>query len=202
MGGSPANGVRWAVGRRRPSGSWPGKGRSGGFWPAAGILRPVTPYRFVTELRVTASAEAVYGAIADPRWVDAWGDATRVERRHAGDASGLGACFDATVRAPLGYRLSATIETVQTEPCRLLRMRATGSVEGTGLWELEDRGAATEVRFTWDVHTTERWMDVLAPVARPVFERSHGIVMRNAARTAARYLEADLVHFDSRPLPL
>lgn len=162
----------------------------------------MTPYRFLTLLAVTASAEAVYRAIADPHWVDAWGDATRMERRSEGDAHGLGACFDATVRAPLGYKLTARIETVAAEPWSLLRMRASGSVEGTGLWELTEHDDRTEVRFEWAVSTTERWMDLLAPVARPIFERSHGIVMRNAAETAARHLGADLVHFRSRALPV
>lgn len=158
----------------------------------------MTPYHFVTSFGVTASAEAVYRAIADPRWVGEWDDATRVDRRRPGDATGLGACFDATVRAPLGYHLSACIETVEAEPWCRLRMRANGSVEGTGHWELEERNHGTEVRFEWAVNTTERWMDLLAPVARPLFERSHAIVMRNAAVTAADYLGADLLHFESR----
>lgn len=161
----------------------------------------MTPYRFVTQLRVTAPPEAVYGAIADPGWVDDWGDATRVERQRPGDETGLGACFDATVRAPLGYRLSARIETVAAQPWRRLVMRASGSVEGTGAWELEECPDGTSVVLTWDVSTTERWMDVLAPVARPLFERSHGIVVRNAAGAAARYLGADLLDFRSTALP-
>lgn len=162
----------------------------------------MTPYCFVTELGVTASPQAVYRAIADPHWVDDWGDATRVERRAEGDDTGLGARFDATVRAPLGYQLRATIETVEAEPWSLLRMRATGSVEGTGRWQLTAHADHTDVRLEWAVRTTERWMNLLAPVARPLFERSHGIVMRNAAEAAARHLGAELLTFRSRSLPV
>lgn len=160
----------------------------------------MTRYRFVTELRVTAPAEAVYGAIVAPDWAGAWSDATRVEQVRDGDATGLGACFDATVRAPVGYTLSARIETVEARPWSLLRMHATGSVEGTGLWELDPAEGTTAVTFIWDVRTTETWMNVLAPVARPLFERSHGIVVRRAAETAARSLDAELVSFRSRAL--
>lgn len=160
----------------------------------------MTPYRFITDLLVTAPARVVYQAIADPAWVEDWGDATRVERRSPGDATGLGARFDATVRAPLGYSLTATIETVATRPWDRLEMQATGSVEGHGTWELRAVPGGTEVSFGWRVATTERWMDVLAPVARPLFERSHGVVMRRAAETAARHLGADLVRFESRAL--
>lgn len=160
----------------------------------------MTPYRFVTQFVVSAPIDAVFRAIADPRWVDGWGDATRVERRRPGDDTGLGARFDATVRAPLGYTLTASIETVVARPWDRLEMQATGGVVGTGTWDLEETPAGTEVSFHWDVSTTERWMDLLAPVARPVFERSHGIVMHRAARTAARHLGADLVGFESRAL--
>lgn len=160
----------------------------------------MTSYRFVTEIRVAAPVEAVYRAIADPAWVDDWGDATRVERRRHGDETGLGACFDATVRAPLGYTLSARIETVEAIPCSRLRMSASGSVEGSGVWELAQRQGHTETRFTWAVRTTERWMNLLSPVARPVFERSHGVVVRHAAETAAAHLDAELLHFRSEAL--
>lgn len=160
----------------------------------------MTSYRFLTELRVTASREAAYRAIADPGWVDDWGDATSVERIRAGDATGLGACFDATVRAPIGYALNARIETVETQPWERLRMRASGSVEGTAVWELTPVDGHTHVRFTWSVRTTEAWMNLLAPVARPLFERSHGTVMRHAAETAARSLGAELLLFESRPV--
>lgn len=162
----------------------------------------MTPYRFLTELTVTAPPAAVYQAIVEPLWVEVWGDATRVERCRQGDATGLGACFDATVRAPIGYTLSARIETVEAQPWRLLRMRATGSVDGSGTWELDGRGDVTDLRFAWSVRTTERWMNLLAPVARPLFERSHGTVVRNAAVAAAAYLDAELLRFDSGPLPV
>lgn len=183
-----------------PSPSAPVRERAEG--PETGILGIMTPYHFVTTLRVTASLEAVYWAIAEPAWVEDWGDAVRVERRQAADEVGWGSCFDATVRAPLGYHLSARIETIEADPWSRLRMQATGSVVGTGTWEITANGGATDVRFDWDVSTTERWMDMLAPVARPVFERSHGIVMRHAARTAADHLGAELLHFDSRALPV
>lgn len=160
----------------------------------------MTAYRFETALRVTASAEAVYGAIVDPAWVGEWGDATSVERERDGDDTGLGARYAATVRAPVGYQLSARIETVEARPWHHLRMTATGSVEGAGVWDLEEGEGYTDVTFTWQVRTTERWMNLLAPVARPLFERSHGIVMRHAAETAARHLGADLLAFRSRPL--
>lgn len=156
-------------------------------------------YRFVTDLRITAPIGAVYDAVVGPeRWLDDWSHAVDVDRTAAGDAAGVGASFEATVRAPLGYRLSARIEVAAAEPPGGLWMTSTGDLEGYARWRLVARDGGTDVRFTWDVLATERWMAVLTPVARPVFEWSHGLVVRRAAEAAAASLEAELAGFRSR----
>jgi hypothetical protein len=35
----------------------------------------------------------------------------------------------------------------------------------------------TAVTYEWNVHTTRAWMNLLAPVARPLFEYNHNVVM-------------------------
>jgi hypothetical protein len=35
--------------------------------------------------------------------------------------------------------------------------------------------------YEWNVRTTERWMNVVAPLARPVFAWNHDCLMRNGA---------------------
>jgi hypothetical protein len=161
----------------------------------------VARYRFVTDLRFTAPIGEVYRSVVEPeRWLEDWAHAVVVERRSAGDDAGAGASFEATVRAPLGYRLSARIEVVDAEPPTGLWMTSSGDLEGSARWRLTPCPDGTDVRFTWDVRTTERWMQVLTPVARPVFERSHGVVVRRAAQAAARNLDGDLAAFRSRPV--
>ncbi|MEX1178668.1 MAG: SRPBCC family protein [Nitriliruptor sp.] len=161
----------------------------------------VARYRFVTDMRFAAPARAVYRSIVEPeRWLAGWADAVTVRRTDRGDHDGRGASFEATVRAPVGYRLSARIETVAAERPRCLQMRASGDLDGTGTWRLRDHPDGTDVRFTWDVRTRERWMNLLTPVARPVFEWSHGVVMRHATEAAARDLGAELLLFRSRPI--
>lgn len=156
-------------------------------------------YRFVTDMRFDAPAEAVYRSVVEPeRWLDDWSHAVAVRRTAAGDDDGAGASFEATVRAPLGYRLSARIETVAVQRPVALWMTASGDLEGYARWRLTPRARGTDVRFTWDVRATERWMQLLTPVARPVFEWSHGVVIRRAARAAARDLGTSLSMFRSR----
>jgi hypothetical protein len=160
----------------------------------------VARYRFVTSMRFRAPIRDVYATIVRPEgWVAGWGDAVAVRRTADGSADGRGAAFEATVRAPIGYRLAARIETVAADAPTSVSMRATGDLEGTGTWELRQDAGCTDVRFTWDVRTTETWINVLTPVARPLFEWSHGVVMRNATEAAAAHLDAELSRFDSRP---
>lgn len=156
-------------------------------------------YRFVTEFAAAAPVAAVYATIVEPeRWLGAWADAVSVRRLRGGDATGAGAAFQATVRAPVGYRLSARIDLVEADPPTHVRMRATGGLEGEGRWRLRAREEVTEVTFAWTVRTTAAWMNLAAPVARPLFERSHGIVVRHAAEAAAAHLGTELASFRSR----
>lgn len=158
-------------------------------------------YRFVTDMRFGASIDAVYGVIVEPEgWLGGWGDAVSVKRTAEGGRDGLGSAFEATVKAPLGYRLSARVETVEVRRPTHLRMRATGDLEGAGIWTLRETDVGTDVRFAWDVEATEPWMQRLTPIARPLFEWSHGVVMRNATEAAADHLDAELLDFRSRPV--
>lgn len=156
-------------------------------------------YRFVTELQVRAPVDDVYLLLVEPEgWLDAWPDALRVERTRAGDADGRGRTFEATVRAPMGYRLSARLTTAAVDRPVRLDMVTRGDLEGHGRWDLSERDGVTDVRFDWDVRTTPAWMEVLTPVFRPLFERSHHRVVRHAARAAAASLDAELLHARSR----
>ena len=158
-------------------------------------------YRFVTELRVGAPIGDVYRLLIEPEgWLDAWRDALRVDRVRNGDADGRGGAFEATVRAPFGYRLSARVAIAAADRPIRLDMVVVGDLQGTGRWDLAERGAATDVRFDFDVRSTPAWMDLLTPVFRPVFERSHHRVVRNAAEAAAASLDGELLHARSRAL--
>ena len=51
------------------------------------------------------------------------------------------------------------------------------SSTGRGHWRLFEQDGVTAVVYDWQVATTKRWMNLLAPVARPVFEYNHDVVM-------------------------
>jgi hypothetical protein len=177
----------------------------------AGTRSSVTPhpslevtmatYRFVTDIAIRAAIDEVYGAIAAPEgWLDRWPDAIKVRRLADGDGDGLGASFDATVRAPMGYRLSAVITTVGVDRPHELQMTSAGDLEGRGTWLLAQQDETTNVVFTWNVTPTPPWMTMLTPVLRPVFARGHHTVVRHAAQAAADTLGAPLLACESREI--
>lgn len=156
-------------------------------------------YRFLTEMHVRAPILDVYELVARPDgWVTAWQDAVKVQRTAEGDPDGVGGSFDAVVRAPLGYRLSATISTVAADRPHQLRMSATGGLEGAATWNLAASDGVTTATFAFDVESNMRWLNLLTPILRPVFERSHHVVVRHAAEAAATSIDAELLSVAAR----
>jgi hypothetical protein len=49
------------------------------------------------------------------------------------------------------------------------------------------------VVYDWRVRSTKPWMNLLAPVARPVFEHNHDVVMRWGGEGLARRLGVELL---------
>jgi hypothetical protein len=78
-----------------------------------------------------------------------------------------------------------------------LRRLATPGPDGVGLWEFEDREGRTAVRFHGTVATTRRWMQLLEPVARPVFVANHHAALRRLVEALARSLDAGVVDHDA-----
>lgn len=156
-------------------------------------------YRFVTDLRIRAGIDEVFTLLVEPeRWLSAWPDAVRVERATDGDGDGRGRAFDAVVRAPLGYRLAARVTATELDRPRWVDMAITGDLEGLGRWTLTEARGITDVQFGWDVVATPLWLHLLTPALRPLFERSHHLVVRHAADAAAASLDAELLHAHSR----
>jgi hypothetical protein len=116
-----------------------------------------------------------------------------------GDQSGVGSIQRYTWKSKLPYRLSFDMETNRIEPPLLLEGIATGELQSRGLWQLSTEGRETIVRYDWKVETTKRWMNLLAPLARPLFEWNHNVVMSWGAKGLAQRLGAGVVE-QKKPL--
>ena len=98
-----------------------------------------------------------------------------------------------TWKSKLPYELEFEIRSTRSERPHLLEGEASGELEGTGRWRLFDSDGATAVLYEWNVRTARQWMNLLAPLARPIFGWNHDHVMRNGAEGLAGLLGARLL---------
>ena len=154
-------------------------------------------YRFLTTWAVGAPIEPVFDAIHDTAaWPQWWKGVEEVERLEPGDADGVGALDRYVWKSKLPYRLEFQSRTTRVERPHLMEGQAVGELQGNGRWRLFSSPDATCVTYEWNVETTEAWMNVLAPIARPVFGWNHNYVMRNGGAGLARLLGAPLLVSD------
>ena len=156
-------------------------------------------YEFVTIWRVQAPIEVVWDEIYhSERWPTWWKGVERVVELQKGDDLGVGSVREYTWKSKLPYRLSFAMKAVRVEPPFLLEGIASGELEGKGLWQLTGDGRETVARYDWQVLTTKRWMNLLAPIARPMFQWNHDVVMSWGAEGLARRLGATVVEQEER----
>jgi hypothetical protein len=150
-------------------------------------------YVFRSVFELTAPRTAVFdAALAPERWLPELHHVRRVERLAPGAADGQGARYRTIVSAAAPYRLGWEMTAVRVVAPELIRWRAEGDLAGSGVWELESTGAGTRVTSTAHLRTTRWWMNLLEPVARPLFVRNHDVVMRAGVETLAGQLGAEV----------
>ena len=147
-------------------------------------------YEFVSVWYIDAPIERVYEAIEDARlWPEWWrGVLSNIEIR-PGDAVGIGAIHRSAWKSALPYKLEFDSEVVRVEKNKLIEVRAFGHLDGRGVWQFERIGDdKTRIRYDWTVQTTKAWMNLLSPIARPIFRWNHNVIMRWGEEGLNRYL--------------
>lgn len=151
-------------------------------------------YTFTTIWRVDAPLPAIWTAITEvERWPQWWRGVESVELLRIGDSRGIGARHRYTWKSKLPYRLRFDMETTHVEPFARLEGRAEGELSGTGCWTFSECHGICSVRYDWHVTTTRPWMNLLAPLARPIFAWNHDVVMAWGGEGLARLLSARLM---------
>ena len=136
-------------------------------------------YCFVTNWAIPAPQERVWEALMRPEeWPDWWRGVERVELLKTGyDDLGRGAVRRYTWKSRLPYRLTFIMETTVIAPQSRIEGVASGELQGSGVWQLSHADGMTHVQYDWQVETTKAWMRLFAPIARPLFEWNHDVVM-------------------------
>jgi uncharacterized protein YndB with AHSA1/START domain len=154
----------------------------------------VAEYRFLTAWLLEAPREPVWEAIYDQeRWPQWWRGVEEASEVRPGDEDGLGSVSRLVWRSLLPYRIEFEVTTTKVERPRLLEADAVGELTGVGRWRLFEQDGATAVLYEWNVETTKAWMNLVAPIARPVFEWNHDWVMARGGEGIADLLDCRLL---------
>ncbi|MGH2762782.1 MAG: SRPBCC family protein [Thermoleophilaceae bacterium] len=151
-------------------------------------------YRFLTTWLLEAPREAAWDVLQDPvRWPEWWRGVERASELDPGDERRVGSRYRVAWRSRIPYELEFDFTVRAVEAPRWMEGAATGALDGTGVWRLYEQDGLTAVVYEWNVSTTRRWMNLVAPLARPLFEYNHDVVMRWGGEGLARRLGARLV---------
>ena len=164
---------------------------------AAAVAREAR-YEYVSGWQLDAPVEPVWRSLVDVEtWPSWWPYVRHVQTLRAGqrggNAEGLGAIRRITWGSRLPYGFTLDVEAVESQRHHRLAGRATGGLEGTGVWELQPEGTTTRVRYTWKLALNTRWMRTAAPLMSPVFRWNHEGVMHGGAAGLARHLGVRLL---------
>lgn len=148
-------------------------------------------YRFQRRIHVDASPADIFPALVETHdWVRWWDHLESVETLAGPPDDPTRRTDRYVVRAPVGYRIEVHGWFVTVDPPQRLEAHLAGDLEGSGRLELHPApGGTTDLHYLLDVRTTRRWMRLLAPMARPLFERNHHRVLSEAFAGLARRLE-------------
>jgi uncharacterized protein YndB with AHSA1/START domain len=138
----------------------------------------MSDFTFITRWFFRAPIERVFAEIeAVDQWPSWWRGVLAVEVLEPGARGKLGTRTRNTWRSALPYTLTFEAELVRYEPPHVVEVEARGELVGRGRWELSTERDGTRVVYHWQVATTRAWMNLLAPIARPLFEWNHDVVM-------------------------
>ncbi|WP_417617567.1 SRPBCC family protein [Oceanisphaera sp.] len=159
-------------------------------------------YDFITRWQLAAPIDEVYGALGQPAsWPLWWKGLQRVQElglcneqtNERAKGQDIGRVYRYHWQSPLGYPLCFDIRVIRLYAPWLIVGEASGDVEGWGCWQLSEAAGITRVRYQWRVHTTQAWMNLTAPLVRPLFVWSHNAMMQNGAIGLSRLLQARLL---------
>jgi len=157
-------------------------------------------FHFLSRWELGCPREQVWDTLVDfHTWPDWWPGLDQVVETIHGDGDGIGQRAISSWSGPVGYSLRVEIESVERVQPDYLRGVASGDVTGEGVWRLAGLADGwTGIEFDWNVRANRRWMEVLAPVTRPIFVASHDHVMKRGADGLAVRLQCGIRDFDAR----
>jgi hypothetical protein len=154
----------------------------------------VAGYRFLTSWLLECERERAWEVLQDAvRWPEWWRGVVSVDELDPGGENHVGGRYRIAWRSRVPYPLEFEFGVDEVESPRLMAGTARGELEGTGRWRLFEENGVTAVLYEWNVATTKPWMNLVAPLARPIFAWNHDVVMGWGGHGLARRLGARLL---------
>jgi polyketide cyclase/dehydrase/lipid transport protein len=151
-------------------------------------------YRFLTTWLLEAERERVWDVIHDQTdWPSWWRGVVDVVELAPGDEDKVGSRARMTWKSFLPYELIFETETKRVERPHLMEGEVNGELAGIGRWRLYEQDGTTAAVYEWNVRTTRAWMNLIAPIARPVFRWNHDWVMARGGEGIAKRLGCRLI---------
>jgi hypothetical protein len=156
-------------------------------------------YSFLTTWLLEVERERAWDVLQDTlRWPEWWRGVVSVDELDPGGRDHLGGRYRIAWRSRLPYPLEFEFTVDEVERPARMTGTARGELEGTGRWRLFEQDELTAVLYEWNVATAKGWMNLLAPLARPVFAYNHDVVMGWGGEGLARRLGVPLLAADGR----
>jgi len=154
----------------------------------------VAEYHLLTIWHIDAPLMQVYAAIQDStHWPEWWSGVEKVEQTADGDGNGINNIRRYSWQGDLPYPVVFEVRATRIDALVAIEGCARGDLEGTGRWQFAHNGDVSVVHFEWHVRSTRWWMNLLAPLARPIFIRNHVQIMAQGGDGLAKRLGTTLV---------
>lgn len=146
-------------------------------------------YHFLSDFTLTSSREAAWTTLlAVESWPAWWRWLKRTDIiRAATSESGVGGIYRNHIGSPTGYAFDFESEVADADRLRRIDLIMTGEIVGRIRFVLSDApSGGTHVQYAQLVETPKRWMNLLAPIARPGFTWNHDRLMTDFGKGLAR----------------
>lgn len=158
-------------------------------------------YHLFTTWDVAAPLQTVWDVINDARhYPEWWKYVEEVKEIEPDGPSGTGGLYLYRWKTALPYTLDFKMRHTRNEPPCLSEGVAEGELDGVGRWDLKQMDGFTRVTYDWRVRTTQPWMNLLAPLARPVFIWNHDKLMTEGGKALAAKLGVKLLGIQHKTL--
>ena len=146
-------------------------------------------YRFLTTWLLEAPRERVWDAIYDSeRWPEWWHGVLEAEKLEEGDATGVGQLGRYVWKSKLPYKLEFFVRDDEGREAPPARGRRRGRARRRRPLAPVRAGRGHRGPLRVERADTRAWMNLLTPVARPIFAVNHDYVMRNGGEGLAKLL--------------